>query len=99
MKEQEKMPPVFSPWLFWDSDPAKIDYVRDRNKIIRRAFDLGLIEDVVEALWYYRREELVEALTSASYLPQNAMLLAGALFHLKPNDFKCFTSRQLHPLS
>ncbi len=99
MKQAEKMPPVFSPWLFWDSDPGKIDYRRDRNKIIRRAFDLGLIEDVVEALWFYRREELIEALTSASYLPQNALLLASALFHLQPKDFKCSTSRQLHPLS
>ncbi len=96
MNTEEKMPPVFSPWLFWDSDPEKIDFQRDRNKIIRRAFDLGLIEDVVEALWYYRREELVEALTTASYLPQNAMLLASALFHLKSEDFKCHTSKQLH---
>lgn len=98
MKSEEKSLPVFSPWLFWDSDPAKIDFQRDRNKIIRRAFDLGLIEDVVEALWYYKEEELVEALTTASYLPQNAILLGSALFHLKPEDFKCSTSKQLHPL-
>ena len=98
MDIEEKSPPVFSPWLFWDSDPEKIDFQRDRNKIIRRAFDLGLIEDVVEALWYYKKEELIEALTTASYLPQNAMLLAIALFHLKPEDFKCSTSKQLHPL-
>jgi hypothetical protein len=99
MRNSEEITPVFSPWLFWDSDPEKIDFRRDRNKIIRRAFDLGLIEDVVEALWFYKREELVEALTSAAYLPQNAMLLASAIFHLKPEDFKCYTSKQLHPLS
>lgn len=98
MNIEEKSRPVFSPWLFWDSDLAKIDFERDRNKIIRRAFDLGLIDDVVEALWYYKKEELVEALTSATYLPQNAMLLACALFHLKPEDFKCSTSKQLHPI-
>ena len=98
MNIEEKSTPVFSPWLFWDSDLEKIDFQRDRNKIIRRAFDLGLIEDVVEALWYYKKEELIEALTTASYLPQNAMLLAIALFHLKPEDFKCSTSKQLHPL-
>ncbi|MEK7253786.1 MAG: hypothetical protein AAB316_03515 [Bacteroidota bacterium] len=99
MKEEENMTPVFSPWLFWDSDLQKIDYQRDKNKIIRRVFDLGLIEDVVEAMWYYSREDLVKALTSASYLPQNALLLAKALFHLEQTDFKCSTSRQLHPLS
>lgn len=96
--DREKPLPEFSPWLFWDSDRAKIDYERDRNKIIRRIFDIGLVEDVVEAMWYYSREDLVEALTSAAYLPQNAQLLASALFHLKPEDFKCSTSKQLHPL-
>jgi uncharacterized protein DUF6922 len=98
MKSRSDIAPQFSPWLFWDSDPENIDFRRDRNKVIRRVFDLGLVEDVVEALWYYSREELVEALTSASYLPQNAILLACTLFELKPEDFKCSTSKQLHPL-
>jgi hypothetical protein len=38
--------PHFSPFLFWDSDLEKIDYQRDRHKVIRRAFNMGLIEDV-----------------------------------------------------
>jgi hypothetical protein len=99
MSDTAQSKPIFSPWLFWDSDPEKIDYGRDRNKVIRRVFDLGLIEDVTEALWFYKREELIEALTTAPYLPQNAILLASALFSLKPEDFKCSTSTQLHPLS
>ncbi len=90
--------PVFSAWLFWDSDLEKLDFQRDKNKVIRRVFDMGLVEDVAQALWYYSREDLVEALISASYLPENAILLAKALFQLKPEDFKCFTSKQLHPI-
>jgi len=90
--------PVFSPFLFWDSDLEKLDFQRDHNKVIRRVFELGLIEDVTEALWYYSREQLVEALTTAPYLEQNAILLASALFHLKLEDFKCSTSKQYHPL-
>lgn len=90
--------PQFSPWLFWDSNLEELDYERDSNKVIRRVFDLGLVEDVVEALWYYSRDELIKALTTASYLPQNALILATILFNLKPEDFKCSTSKQLHPL-
>jgi hypothetical protein len=99
VKMTDKRLPQFSNWLFWDSDKDKIDYQRDKNKVIRRIFDLGLIEDVVEALWYYNDEELIHALTSASYLPQNALLLACNLFDLKMENFKCYTSKQLHPLS
>ncbi len=98
MEIVEKRKPEFSAWLFWDSDKEKLDYDRDKNKIIRRVFDLGLHEDVAEALWYYRHTELVEALTSATYLPQNALLLGKILLELKLEDFKCYTSKQLHPL-
>jgi hypothetical protein len=66
--------------------------------VIRRVFDLGLIEDVVEALSFYQREEIMEAPKSASYLPQNAILLASALFQLEPKELKCYSSKQLHPL-
>jgi hypothetical protein len=90
--------PQFSPYLFWDSNPELIDFERDKNKVIRRVFDMGRVEDVVEALWFYKRTDIIEALLSASYLPQNAILLAAALFQLKHEDFKCYTTKQYHPL-
>ena len=94
-----ELKPVFSSWLFWDSKPELLDFQRDKNKVIRRVFDLGLIDDVTEVLWYYKDEEIIEALTKAAYLPQNALLLAQALFDLQPTDFACYDSKQLHPLS
>ena len=89
--------PVFSSWLLWDSDPEKIDFKRDRNKIIRRVFEIGQNEDIVQALWYYTKDEIIEALASAAYLPENAILLAKTLFQLNPEDLKCYSSKQLHP--
>ena len=98
MNSKELMP-VFSPWLFWDSNLALLDFKRDKSKVIRRVFDLGLIDDVTEALWFYTDEEIIEVLTKAAYLPQNALLLAQTLFDLQPTDFACYDSKQLHPLS
>lgn len=91
--------PVFSPYLFWDSDPEKLDFQRDVSYVVRRVFDIGTLEDVAEAMRFYNREQLVQSLTSAHYLPENAMRLAAVLFELKPEDFKCFSSKQFHPLS
>jgi hypothetical protein len=90
--------PQFSTYLFWDSNPELIDFERDKNKVIRRVFDMGRIEDVVETLWFYKREDIIHALITASYLPQNAILLGSALFQLKNEDFKCYTSKQYHQL-
>lgn len=99
MEKQEKTPPVFSPWLFWDSDPAKIDFERDASYLVRRVFDLGRLDDVAEVMRYYPASMLVKILTEADSLPENAIYLAAALFNLKPKDFKCFTSKQYQPLS
>jgi hypothetical protein len=90
--------PQFSPYLFWDSNPELIDFERDKNKVIRRVFDMGRIEDVVEVLWFYKKEDIVHALLTASYLPQNAIWLASALYQLKHEDFKCYTTKQYHPV-
>jgi len=89
--------PSFSSFLFWDSDLEKIDFERDAVYVIRRVFDLGRLDDVAEAMRIYPLEGLINALTTASYLPENAIYLASALFNLKRNDFLCSTSKQLHP--
>jgi len=89
--------PNFSSFLFWDSDLEKIDFERDAVYIIRRVFDLGRLDDVAEAMRVYPLDVLINALTTASYLPENAINLASALFNLKPKDFLCSTSKQLHP--
>jgi hypothetical protein len=90
--------PQFSPYLFWDSNPERIDYERDKNKVIRRVFDRGRLDDLGELMWFYPEETIVRSLLTAGYLPENAIYLAMAMFNLKREDFKYYTSKQYHPL-
>jgi hypothetical protein len=94
-----KIKPQFSAYLFWDSDLERIDFDRDASYVIRRVFDIGRLEDVAEAMWFYPESVLIEKLLQANYLPENAIYLASALFGLDKKDFKCSTSTQYHPLS
>ena len=98
MPTTTQIKPVFSSFLFWDSDPEKIDFERDASHIIRRVFDIGRLEDVAEVMRIYPEEKIIEALLSAHYLPENAIYLASALFNLKKENFQCGTSKQYHPL-
>ncbi len=90
--------PEFSPYLFWGSNPELLDFERDKNKIIRRVFDRGRLDDLGELMWFYPERTIIEALLSADYLPENAIYLALALYNLIKEDFKCYTSKQYHPL-
>jgi hypothetical protein len=98
MNREEKSLPVFSPWLFWDSDVSKIDFERDASHVIRRVFDIGRLEDIGEVMRIYPNKVIKKTLLEAVYLPENAIYLSSALFNLQPKDFKCSTSKQFHPL-
>ena len=76
----------------------KIDYQRDSSYVIRRVFDRGRLEDIAELLWTYPLPLIKKTLLQADCLPDNAIYLAAAIFGLKREDFKCYTSKQYHPL-
>ena len=86
--------PQFSNYLFWDSDPEKIDFQRDASHVIRRVFDIGRLDDVAEVMRIYPTDTIVKTLLSAHYLPENAIYLACALFNLKKEDFKCYNRKE-----
>jgi hypothetical protein len=75
-----------------------IDFERDKNKVIRRVFDMGRVDDVAEVMWYYPEKTIINALITADYLPENAIYLAMALYKLNKEDFKCYTTKQYHPI-
>lgn len=88
-----------SPQAFWDIDMSRLDYEGKANYIIRQVFDYGSWDDVLEVTAYYGKEKVVEALTTAPYLMEKTMVFASKLFNIPVKNFKCSTTRQLHPIS
>lgn len=88
-----------SPLAFWDTDMNTLDYEAQADYIIRKVFDYGSWEDVLEVTAYYGKEKVKEALKTAPYLMQKTYVLASKLFQIPISDFKCSTTRQLHPIS
>lgn len=84
---------------FWDVDMDKLDYEIQANAIIRRVFDHGSWEDILEVVVYYGKEKVTTALTSAPYLKEITIVFASKLFHIPYADFKCSTTKQFHPIS
>ncbi|HXL58260.1 MAG TPA: hypothetical protein VN958_18490 [Chitinophagaceae bacterium] len=84
---------------FWDTDMAKLDYYDKAHAIIRRVFDYGTWEDMLEVVSFYGKENVKQALVTAPYLKELTMVFASKLFHIPIADFKCSTTRQLHPIS
>ena len=84
---------------FWDTDMSKLDYETQANAIIRKVFDYGSWEDVLQIVAWYGKEKVVQALITAPYLKEITMVFASKIFHIPISNFKCSTTKQYHPIS
>jgi hypothetical protein len=54
---------------------------------------------MLEVVSFYGKEKVKQALVTAPYLKELTMVFASKLFYIPITDFKCSTTRQLHPIS
>ena len=82
---------------FWDIDMGKLDYDKHASAIIRKVFDYGTWEDMLEVVSFYGEDTVKRALTTAPYLKELTLLFVSKLFHIPMPNFKCSITKQYHP--
>ncbi len=83
---------------FWDVDFSRLDYERQSRFILGKVFNYGTWADFLEMMHYYGRECVRAELVQAAYLKKKKPSFCCLLFDLKPEDFNCYTERQVnHP--
>lgn len=92
-----KPAPVLQRRIFWDVDFDKLDYDAKASFVIERVFERGDVQDIRNCRRYYGDEMVVEALTTAKFLPLSTTYFASAIFNRPLEDFRCYTLRQLNP--
>jgi len=88
-----------SPRAFWDTDFNKLNTQTQKEFIIRRVFERGRWDDVLNTITFYGDKTVINALLEAEYLPEGALYLAAAIFKLNKAQFKCYTNKQYRPSS
>jgi hypothetical protein len=88
-----------SPRAFWDTDFSKLNTQTQKEFIIRRVFERGRWDDVLNTISFYGDKTVINALLEAEYLPEGALYLAAAIFKLNIEQFKCYTNKQYRPSS
>jgi hypothetical protein len=87
-----------SPKAFWDVDMTALDFGKQSDYIIRKVFEHGSWDDILEVTAYYGNEKTATALVNADYLMEKTMILASKIFTVPITNFKCFTTKQYHPV-
>ena len=83
---------------FWDVDMSKLDYEKNADYIIRKVFEYGSLEDILELTVYYGKEKVKKVLINSSYLQENTQYFASLFLNIPRHQFKCYNTKQYHPV-
>ena len=90
--------PKLNNTLFWDADPAMLDWKKNANAIIIRVLERGTLADFKEIRKYYGDKKIVMAATSARSLSKKTVNFISAIFKVSLIRFRCYKKKQFHEL-
>ena len=79
----------FSPHLFWDTDPERVDLENNRNWLVRRVLEKGLWSDWKLLLDLLGEEKIRTAVQEMRHLEGRAMSFACAVLNLERSQLRC----------
>lgn len=83
---------------FWDVDFDTLDYAKDKNFIVRKAFDRGSWDDMKWSVDRYGEDEVKKILLQVPYLRDEVLRLCCVIFKLEPQQFRCYIRKQQMPI-
>ena len=83
---------------FWDVDVSKLDYSLQANYIIRKIFENGSWDDILETTVFYGMNKVRDVLTTSTYLKENTLYFASLFLDVPQSQFACYTTKQYHPV-
>ena len=84
----------FSPNLFWDADPADLDFVRNRRYIVQRVLERGTVSDLGKMFRLYGMPGVVATAKTLRVLEPRALSFVACIADEPKENFRCYTQRQ-----
>jgi len=80
---------------FWDIDFEKLLKEPDKYAefIIRKVFEHGTFNDVLNVVFYFGKQKVVDTMTKTIYLSEKSLHFASAFLNIEKNNFKCYTNK------
>lgn len=83
--------------FFWDLDIENLDFQMHKSQIIPRVFMKGKIDDILQALRFYDKNEVKNLLLNTRYLDKKTLALAAVYFSTDKEEFRCYKLSQSTP--
>lgn len=79
----------FSPHLFWDTDPERVDIENNRIWLVRRVLEKGLWSDWKLLLKLLGEDKIRSAVQEMRHLEGRAKSFACAVLNLEQSQLRC----------
>ena len=87
----------FSPHLFWDVDPVKLEVNHSKSYIIKRVLEYGLWEDWLLLNKQYGLETITNETKGFRELDPKSLAFISVLSGIPKENFRCYNTNQLTP--
>ena len=84
----------FSQNLFWDADPALLDYDSNRRYVIERVLNRGTLSDLKLAFAHYGRDVIRDVALSLRTLEPKALSFISCVLSIPMENFRCYTRKR-----
>ena len=93
MNTNFQLPPI----LFWDIDPARLDYDAKARYVIGRVVMYGTLADWKATLEYYGPARVRDEMLQERYIDKRSLNFLSFYFGVPKTQFRCFTLQQSIP--
>ena len=84
----------FSPHLFWDVDPAKLELERSASFIIERVLEYGLMQDWNLIKEIYGMERIKDVSLNIRSMDKVTLSFVSTIFGIDKTLFRCYKESQ-----
>ena len=84
----------FSENLFWDADPADLDFSKHRKYVVQRVLERGTVDDLRLAFHYYGLGDVIATAKTLRTLEPKALSFIACVAGEPKENFRCYTQKQ-----
>lgn len=88
---------ALSPHLFWDVDVNKMDILKNKQMIVQRVLELGLLADWILIEKYFGVAEIAEIAMNLKEMDSKSLAFISVLANKPKEQFRCFITKQSIP--
>ena len=79
--------------VFWNCDISKLDYLKNKEYIIKRIIEAGLENDEIIMWKLYSYEDIKNVAVNLDNLHEDAVTYMSFVLKIKENEFKCYKKK------